>query len=109
MIALSVSLNGKHVCTAGAEDLAVLSMGITASGKLGKKTVPARPDDLHAEIFYSVGGLTGRKDPRKDVHLSWQSISEMNVGDVIEVKVLETSKVDKPTSRKNAESRKNKN
>jgi hypothetical protein len=37
MIALEVSLNGKLVCRAGADDLSVLSAHVTASGKLGKK------------------------------------------------------------------------
>jgi hypothetical protein len=45
MIAFEVTLNGKRVCIAGAEDLAVLSTIISASGRLGPKTVPARPDD----------------------------------------------------------------
>jgi len=99
MIALEVSRNGKRVCTAGAEDLAVLSAHVTASGKLGKKTVPARPDEKTGEIFYTVGGLTGREDPSKDVHLRWQSITPLKVGDVIQVKVIEATKVDAPKSR----------
>ena len=85
--------------------MAVLNTIISASGKLGRKTVPARPDVLEGDIFYSVGGLTARKDPKKDVHLRWKSISKLNVGDVIQVEVLETDKADKPTSRTNAEKR----
>jgi len=108
MIAFSVSHNGKHVCTAGADDLTVLSAIITAHGKLGKKTVPARPDDLQGEIYYSVGGLTRRKDPKKDVHMDWRSLSKLKIGDIIQVKVLETTKVDKPIRRKNAEKRRKK-
>jgi hypothetical protein len=102
MIALEVRKNGKRVCIAGAEDLAVLSAHVTACGKLGKKTVPARPDDTTGEIHYSVGGLTARPDPKKDVHLSWKSIAPLRVGDVIEVRVLETEKVDRATSRTKA-------
>ena len=63
MIAFDVRLNGKRVCIAGSEDLAVLSAIVTASGKLGSKTVPARPDDTKGEVFYGVGGLTARPDP----------------------------------------------
>jgi hypothetical protein len=102
MIALEVNLNGKRVCVAGADDLAVLSSHVTACGKLGKKTVRARPDETTGDIFYSVGGLTGRRDPKKDVHLRWRSINFLKVGDVIQVKVLETMKVDRPTSRTKA-------
>src|SRR6185369_17699 len=85
MIGLKVSLNGKQVCVAGADDLAVLNAIVTASGKLGNKTVPARPDDTTGEIFYSVGGLTARPDPTKDVHMRWKSIAPLQVGDVIQV------------------------
>jgi hypothetical protein len=60
MIAFEVSHNGQRVCIAGAEDLSVLSAHITASGKLGHKTLPARPDDKTGEVFFSVGGLTAR-------------------------------------------------
>src|SRR6266850_6691129 len=102
MIAFEVKLNGKRLCIAGAEDLAVLSTQVTACGKLGKKTVPARPDDTTGEIHYSVGGLTARPDAKKDVHLKWQSVAPLRVGDVIEVRILETEKVDRATCRTKA-------
>src|SRR3954453_8396817 len=101
MIAFKVSLNGKRVCVAGAEDLSVLNAIVTASGTLGKKTVPARPGET-SEIFYSIGGLTSRRDPNKDVHLRWKSISPLKVGDVVQVTVVESEKVDRPKSRKSA-------
>src|SRR5437867_3068660 len=102
MIALEIKLNGKLVCIAGADDLAVLSAHVTACGTLGKKTVPARPDETSREIHYSVGGLTGRSDPKKDVQVSWQSITPLRVGDIIEVRILETEKVDRAKSRTKA-------
>ena len=105
MIALEVRLNGKRVCIAGAEDLAVLTTNVTAVGKLGKKTVPARPEETSSEIHYSVRGLTARQDPEKDVHLLWRSIAPLKLGDVIQVKILETHKPDSPTSRQKAERR----
>ena len=83
--------------------MAVLNTIISCTGKLGEKTVPPRPDELQPDIFFSVGGLTARKDPKKDVHMRWESISKLNMGDVITVKVVETVKVDKPTCRMNAE------
>jgi hypothetical protein len=102
MIALEVKLNGKRVCIAGADDLAVLTAHVTACGKLGKKTVPARPDDTTGEIHYSVGGLTARPDPERDVHVRWRSVAPLKVGDIIEVRILETEKVDRATSRTKA-------
>jgi hypothetical protein len=105
MIALEVKLNGKRVCIAGADDLAVLSAHVTACGKLGKNTVPARPDDTTGEIHYTVGGLTARPDPKKDVHFKWKSVAPLRIGDVIEVRILETEKIDRATSRTKAKRR----
>ena len=105
MIAFEVRLNGKNICRAGAEDLAVLSTIISACGKLGKKTVPARPEETGGEVHYSVGGLTSRPDPNKNVHVRWKSIAPLKVGDVLRVKVLETEKVDRAQSRIKAKSR----
>jgi hypothetical protein len=105
MIALEVTLNGKRVCVAGAEDLAVLTTSVSAVGKLGKKTIPARPDETGGEIHYSVGGLTARPDPERDVHLRWKSVAPLHVGDVIQVRILETDKADRARSRLKAKPR----
>ena len=103
MIALEITLNGTRICVAGAEDLAVLSTIISAGGKLGKKTVPPRPGDETLDIYYSVGGLTSRPEPWKDVHVNWKSVAPLKVGDVIQVRILETRKVDRAKSRKKVE------
>jgi hypothetical protein len=89
MIALEVSLNGKRVCIAGADDCGVLTATVAAVGKLGKATVPARPGQA-ADIHYNVGGLTSRNDPKKDVHFRWKSAAPLSLGDTIQVKVVET-------------------
>ena len=99
MIAFEVSLNGKRVCVAGSEDLGVLSAHVTACGKLGKKTAPFRPDETSDEIHYSVGGLTSRPKPLADVHVRWKSDGQLKVGDVVTVRVVETEKADRATSR----------
>ncbi len=100
MIAFEVRLNGRRICIAGAEDLCVLTANIVATGMLGVKTIPAgRDDDSVPDLFYSVGGLTRRPDPKKDVHLRWKSVAPLRVGDVLEVKVVEVSKADRPKSR----------
>ncbi|SRR5258705_12140176 len=103
MIALEVTLNGKRVCVAGAEDLAVLNAIISAGGKLGKKTVPPRHENPRwHHIDYSVGGLTARPKPANDVHVRWKSVAPLKVGDVIQVRILETKKVDRAVSRTKA-------
>jgi hypothetical protein len=105
MIAFKVKLNGKPICTAGADDLAVLTATVAASGKLGKKTVPAPPGNAIREVFYSVGGLTGRSNRQKDVHLRWKSVAPLKIGDVVQVEVIETTKVDRPKTRIKASGR----
>lgn len=105
MIALEVTLNGKRICVAGAEDLAVLTTSVSAVGKLGKKTVTARRDETGGEIHYSVGGLTARSDPERDVHLRWKSVAPLRIGDVIQVRVLETDKADLARWRQRAKPR----
>jgi len=100
MIALEVRKNGKRVCIAGADDMTVLSADVTALGKLGKKTVPRRPNGA-TRIYYSVGGLSPRPNG-KDIYPKWKLAAPLRVGDVIEVRVLETEKVDRATSRNKA-------
>ncbi len=102
MIAFEVRLNGKRICIAGAEDLAVLHTNVVAAGTLGSKTMPARPGDTKNDLFYSVGGLTGRSDPKSDVHLNWKSMAPLKVGDVIQVKVLEVKKATRTKARMKA-------
>ena len=102
MIAFKVSLNGNRVCVAGDEDMAVLTAGVTAVGELGKKTVRPDSDEKSQYIGYRVGGMTGRHDPEKDVFVNWVSGAPLQMGDVIQIKVFETDKVDRAKSRKNA-------
>jgi hypothetical protein len=102
MIAFEIQLNGKRVCLAGADDLGVLTTIVKVTGKLGVKTVPLRPDETSADAFYSIGGLTCRADPDKDVHVRWVSGTPLKVGDTIQVVVVDVSKADRPKSRKRA-------
>lgn len=105
MIAYEVRINGKKICVAGAGDLSVLTAGVTAVGKLGPRTKPPRPDDVTNDIHLRVGGLTGRADEARDVHLDWTSFRELSVGDVVQIKVVDVAKADRPKSRRAAKRR----
>jgi hypothetical protein len=97
MIGLAVYLNRKRLAIAGAEDLCVLSAGITAVGDLGAATASVRPRrgvDLHL----SVGGLTRRAEKMPDEHLRWVRLRRLKVGDRISVKIVRTAKPDKYVS-----------
>lgn len=101
MLVLEVTVNGKRICVAGTEDLAVLTAIVSACGKLGSKTAPSREDES-IDIFYSVGGLTGRRKPETDVHVRWKSVEPLAVGDVVQIRVLESKIADRSKSRKRA-------
>jgi hypothetical protein len=96
MIALEVSKNGIHICTAGANDLAVLNAIISATGALGSETEKAREDQA-ADFYLRVGGLTARLNAPDD-HLSWNDGDSLALGDRIEVKIIDTTSIDLPTS-----------
>lgn len=100
MIALRVTLNGKLVCVAGADDLAVLNTIVGAVGNLGSKTKRQRDEPM--EIYLSVGGLTARAEGR-DENLDWTERLELRTGDRIEVEVMEAREVDPPKRRKGTE------
>ena len=95
MILFKVSLNGKELCTAGAEDLGVLSAILSASGKLGSNT--AAHDGREPDIYFRVGGLTSRADG-KDEHPNWVDFIDLKPGDSVNIEVKEADQADNPVS-----------
>jgi hypothetical protein len=93
MIALRVILNGKPICTAGAEDLAVLNAIVSAVGNLGALTKRNRNEP--PDIYLSVGGLTGRREG-SDEHVRWAEQQPLRAGDRVEIEVIDTFDVDRP-------------
>jgi hypothetical protein len=85
MRAFEVSLNGKKLCSAGIGDDGVLTAIVNwVTGKSG------------ADLFLHVGGLIG---PTGE-HVAWENNKRLRLNDRIEVKVIETRKVDEPKRRK---------
>jgi hypothetical protein len=101
MIALEVLLNGKLLCVAGAEDLGVLTAAISAVGKLGSGSFHSRPGEA-PDLMARVGGLTSREDPAEDVHFEWFSSMSMQLGDVFQIRIIDTEAVDKPVDQRSA-------
>ena len=99
MIVFEIFLNGRPVARAGAKDLSVLSAHVTGVGTLGPATKGKglKGRDLHM----SIGGLTSREQ-RPDEHVSWVSVRHLKVGDEVHVKITESTRADKPGSRKRA-------
>jgi hypothetical protein len=103
MIGLEVHLNGRRLCVAGADDLAVLSAGLTVAGPLGAKTARNRRSAENSRADapiprLHVGGLTGRGDADSDVHLRWCRDAAVSIGDVVELRLvnIEAAEADAP-------------
>jgi hypothetical protein len=104
MYAFKVSLNKNEPVVAGAPDLGVLSAILTATGKLGPKSIPHREDETQ-DFTFQLGGLTSRAKGEADEHLVWLQVDELNVGDMVTIEIVETEKVHGIISGKEAEQR----
>ena len=96
MLVLELTINGKRIARGGREDLCVLSSCISAVGKLGRKSAGPTKGSKKPHIHIHLGGLTGKKDPSKDVHLNWIPHTELKVGDEVKLRIVHASKADKP-------------
>lgn len=105
MIALEVRLNGKKVALAGGDDLSVLNGIVNAVGKLGPKTSRNRSGK---DLFLSVGGLTSRKLGKANEHLRWLNQKQLHVGDEVHIRLVSTTKCDRPIDRSPADDNKRK-
>ena len=99
MIAFKVSLNGRSIALAGAADLGVLTVFVTASGRLGPAAQPTYAHQDGYDIRFDVGGLTSRGSNYREEFLSWND-SKLVPGDVVKIEVVEADAADLPHSRK---------
>ena len=97
MIALRIELNGRVICTAGAEDLGVLSAVVDALGVLGSEAEPLHEEEVPPLLSLAVGGMTRPKDGDQE-HPIWIARRRLSVGDQISITVLDTSEADPPSS-----------
>ncbi|MFZ6769962.1 hypothetical protein ACO0LM_23150 [Undibacterium sp. Di26W] len=93
MYALKISINGGTPIVAGGEDLVVLNTIIDGTGKLGSQANSRRGDDTY-DFAVSVGGLTARNENQTDEHLRWLSQMPLQVGDTVQIEIVETTVVD---------------
>jgi len=102
MIAVEVSLNNEKLAVAGADDLCVLSTIVNATGKLGPKSHGTKFEDSQFDLSLRVGGLTSRGNGLEDEHPVWVERMNLSVGDVVTVRLVETSAVDESVSASSA-------
>jgi len=82
MRAFDVSLNGKKLCRAGIGDDGVLSTIVNWVTSKGA-----------GNLFLEVGGLVSTVDE----HVKWVNQKSLQVGDTIQVTVVDAKSVDEPT------------
>jgi hypothetical protein len=92
MIAFKVSLDGKHLCTAGVRNLGVLSAIVTWIRRKPETSRSRKVVD--EELTLDVGAL----DSVSDQHLRWLS-RRLRVGHQVTIDVVDVAKVDKPKRR----------
>ena len=85
MIAFEIKVNGDKVALAGVGDKGVLSSIVTWV---------AERDACREKTNLDVGGLVS-----PSTHVSWLE-RELQVGDCVEIRILESSEVDDPQTRK---------
>lgn len=96
MIVFELLVNGKVVVRGGAEDLSVLSHSVTARGVLGGASLGTSNVKDRAVLEASLSGLTSRASEPSNVHQLWHQSRDLQVGDEITVRILESSVADTP-------------
>ena len=96
MLVLELRINGKRVSTAGTDSLSVLGAHVTALGKLGDNSLGTKVLNDGVELRCEMTGLTSREEEPQNIHLSWFSSNEMEVGDEVTIIIKESNSADSP-------------
>jgi hypothetical protein len=96
-----VYLNGKKVAIAGVGKLGVLSAGVTWCRRKGEHTRAKKPHSTEEELTLQVAGLITPTE--EDV---WWQNRMLKIGDEVHIRVVENGRVDKPSSRKRRDRKK---
>lgn len=92
VIAFKVSVNGKHVCTAGVRDFGTLSTIVTWVRRRPEYSKDGK--SIEEELHASVGAF----ESKSNAHKRWLAQS-LRVGDRITVEVTDSKVVDRPKRR----------
>ena len=91
MIAYEVRINGSHAATIGQEDMSILTAILTTSRGNQDQSI----DDF---IRLSLNGMSHETSEGYCQHFRW-AVPDIEVGDKIEIHIVETNEVDAPTNR----------
>jgi hypothetical protein len=98
MIGFRLRYNDEEPVLGAAEDLSVLSAGMSVTGLLGPKTVQIG-EESSPHFHIVLGGLTARSDARPDEHLKWYQRWEAALGDRVVIEIVETNVAPEPAER----------
>jgi hypothetical protein len=91
MTAFEIHINGEYVITASQEDWCVLAMHVDA---LRDRKKGSEEYDLR----FAVGGLSQENEEGFSEHYRWPE-SDLKVGDIVQVKIIETDDIINPIKR----------
>jgi hypothetical protein len=98
MRALEIHVNGKKLCTAGIGDDGVLTAIVRSVPRPIQATSQKRTSRAGEDLGLDVGGLT----PSTLEYVRWKS-PKLRSGDEVLIKIIETDRPDKPSSRQRAD------
>ena len=84
MVGFEITLNGQRLCTAAAGETGVLTAAVTWVYREAPGV--SEPSELRLEV----GGLS------QDSHLRWPAPRLLNVGDEVNIRIVETNEADPP-------------
>ena len=86
MPVMDLIVNGKPVSTAGADDLCVLSVVVSAVGRIGSRAQDAKVRRRGMDIACNLGGMTSRSTEPRNIHLEWARV-QLKVGDEVRLQI----------------------
>lgn len=97
MIAFEIWVNGEHICTAGIQQFGSVSAITTWAKRIDSTSDKLTEGEHEEELDLNVAGLTYDSEGN-NVFLKWINRT-LEVGDEINLKIVQTSEVDKPISK----------
>ena len=91
MIALKIRVNGDILYVIGQEDVSILNSNLVVSRDNSER-------DVEDYIHLNAGGLSQDTDKGYPEHFRYKS-QTLQVGDVVEMEIVDTEKVDAPVKR----------
>jgi len=100
MVVLEVKVNGELLARAGRDDLCALHAIVNAIGRLGSESSGTKSKKDGFYLRLDVGGLSARSEQEPGTHARWANTQEINVGDEVSIRIVESDRADEPAAEK---------